>query len=66
MQTQEIEEISSAHTTPLVEVVSAAPHSYGSVLVVFLDKQGSQVTLEFGRQAATSLIDGLLEALHFA
>ncbi len=66
MRTQEIEEISSAHTTPLVEVVSATPHSDGSVLVVFLDEQGCQVTLEFGRSAATSLIDGLLEALQFA
>ncbi len=66
MQTQEIEEITSAHTSPLVEVISATSHSDGSVLVVFLDEQGCRVTLEFGRSAATSLIDGLLEALQFA
>ena len=66
MRTQEIEGTSSAYTNPLVDVVSATPHSDGSVLVVFLDKQGSRVTLEFGRQAATSLIDGLLEALQIA
>ncbi len=66
MRTQEIEGTSCAYTNPLVDVVSATPHSDGSVLVVFLDEQGCQVTLEFGRQAATSLIDGLLEALQFA
>ena len=66
MRTQEIEGTSIAYTNPLVDVVSATPHSDGSVLVVFLDEQGCQVTLEFGRQAATSLIDGLLEALQIA
>ena len=66
MRTQEIERTNGASTNPLVDVVSATPHSDGSVLVVFLDEQGGQVTLKFGRSAATSLIDGLLEALQIA
>lgn len=40
MRTQEIEGTSSAYINPLVDVVSATPHSNGSVLVVFLDEQG--------------------------
>ena len=55
-----------ASANRLIDVVSATPRSDGSVLVVFLDEQGRQVTLEFGCSAATSLIDGLLEALQIA